>query len=97
MSEKPNQDSTKTTENIGLLKLNDHKAGMQGLDTERINQIIEEASKGSKFYQHKQKNQEKINKKIAELKTLCDKLTDEQKKAARAKVLFAYKLNDVAL
>lgn len=68
------------------MKLNDHKAGMQGLDTNKINQIIEDASKGSKFYQHKQKNQERINVKIADMKAACDKLTAEQKKLARAKV-----------
>lgn len=87
MTEKPNVDPSKASENIGLLKLNDHKAGMQGLDTERINQIIEEASKGSKFYQHKQKNQERINQKITELQQQCSKLTEEQKKAAQVKVL----------
>jgi len=48
---------------LGVMKLNDHKAGMAGLDVTRINQIIEEASKGSKFYQHKQKTQERIDKK----------------------------------
>ena len=40
---------------LSLMTLNANKAGMEGLDTEKINQIIEEASKGSKFYQHKQK------------------------------------------
>ena len=29
-----------------IMSLNDNKAGMQGLDKERINQIIYEASKG---------------------------------------------------
>jgi hypothetical protein len=48
---------------LGVMKLNDHKAGMDGLDVTRINQIIEEASKGSKFYLHKQKTQERIDKK----------------------------------
>jgi len=31
---------------ISMMALNDNKAGMQGLDKERINQIIYEASKG---------------------------------------------------
>ena len=73
-------------ENLGLMKLNDHKAGMQGLDTAKINQIIEEASKGSQFYLHKQKNQERIDAKIANMKAACAKLTEEQKKLARVKV-----------
>lgn len=88
MSEKTTiSEPQKCGENIGLLKLNDHKAGMQGLDTERINQIIEEASKGSKFYQHKQKSQERINQKISELRASCEKLTEDQKMAARIKVV----------
>lgn len=74
------------TESLGIMKLNDHKAGMQGLDTEKINQIIEEASKGSQFYQHKLKNQERINVKIANLKLSCSKLSEEQKTLARSKV-----------
>lgn len=74
--------------NLGIMKLNDHKAGMQGIDTGKINQIIEQASKGSKFYQHKQKNQEKINVKIADMKAACARLTEEQKKCARAKVSY---------
>ncbi|KAK4025234.1 hypothetical protein OUZ56_014309 [Daphnia magna] len=74
------------TESLGVMKLNDHKAGMQGLDTAKINQIIEEASKGSQFYQHKQKNQERINAKIANLKASCAKLTEEQKKLGRFKM-----------
>ncbi|KAK7478420.1 hypothetical protein BaRGS_00030345 [Batillaria attramentaria] len=34
------------------MQLNDHKAGMQGLDKEHINQIIYEASKGSRFFEN---------------------------------------------
>ena len=33
------------------------KAGMTGLDKEKINQIIENASKGSKFYAKQKENQ----------------------------------------
>lgn len=34
---------------MSRMLLNDNKAGMSGLDKERINQIIFEASKGSYF------------------------------------------------
>ena len=85
-ADRPPEIPNYANENLGIMKLNDHKAGMQGLDTARINQIIEEASKGSKFYLHKQKSQERINAKIAEMKAACAKLTEEQKKAARVKV-----------
>lgn len=87
MAENPPLETPKCAQdNLGIMKLNDHKAGMQGLDTVKINQIIEEASKGSKFYQHKQKNQERINTKIAEMKLANSKLTEDQKRIARAKV-----------
>ena len=72
---------------LGIMKLNDHKAGMEGLDTDKINQIIESASKGSKFYLHKQKSQERINKKILDLKSALAKLTEEQRVSARLKVI----------
>ena len=35
---------------MSRMLLNDNKAGMQGLDKEKINQIIYEASKGKTFY-----------------------------------------------
>ena len=52
---------------VGLMTLNDTKAGMDGLDTERINSIIEDASKGSKFYEAKAKNQKRIDEQIENL------------------------------
>ena len=52
----------------GLMSLNCNKAGMGGLDREKINQIIEAASKGSKFYKKKQEDQKRINGQVAELK-----------------------------
>ena len=42
---------------LKVLSVNTTKAGMGGLDTEKINSIIAEASKGSKFYEAKSKNQ----------------------------------------
>lgn len=55
MGDSDHESSSKDAESLKLMELNANKAGMQGLDTQRINQIIEEASKGSKFYQHKLK------------------------------------------
>ena len=34
-----------------------HKAGMDGLDEEKINKVMEEATKGSKFYAKKKADQ----------------------------------------
>ena len=38
--------------NVNVMTLNCNKAGMEGLDKEKINQIIEAASKGSKVSAH---------------------------------------------
>jgi hypothetical protein len=59
---------------------------MQGLDKERINQIIEAASKGSKFYEHKKKQQARVDAKAAELIAKRNQLTAEQLRVASEKV-----------
>lgn len=60
------------------MALNDTKAGMEGLDVQRINQIIEEASKGSKFYIHQQNQQDKLNVRIQNILESFNNLTEEQ-------------------
>ncbi len=49
--------SSSGSKTMSVLSLNTTKAGMEGLDKERINAIVTEASKGSKFYDAKSKNQ----------------------------------------
>ena len=56
------------------MSLNCNKAGMAGLDKEKINQIIESASKGSKFYKKKQEDQARIDGQVAELKLSLSRL-----------------------
>ncbi|XP_048360039.1 DNA polymerase kappa isoform X2 [Sphaerodactylus townsendi] len=58
--------------------LNDNKAGMQGLDKEKINRVIMEASKGSKFYEHELKKDQQVNKRIEKILKLKSKITDQQ-------------------
>ena len=43
------------------MALNATKAGMTGLDTDRINAIIAEASKGSNFFKAKEKSQARLD------------------------------------
>jgi len=57
------------------MALNTTKAGMGGLDVDTINQKIQEASQGSKFHEHKKKEQLKIDKKISDMKFQLEKLT----------------------
>ena len=45
-----------------VMELNCGKAGMEGLDKERVNAVIEEASRGSKFYAAKMRAQERISR-----------------------------------
>ncbi|VDL19140.1 unnamed protein product [Hymenolepis diminuta] len=54
--------------------INLHKAGMEGLDPETINKIIEENSKGSKFYENEMRRgailKEQVEEKLAKLRSL---------------------------
>ena len=72
-----------TTGGCGLMSLNCNKAGMGGLDRERINQVIEAASKGSKFYKKKQEDQKRIDCQVAELQEALKKLSPGQVERAR--------------
>ncbi|KAL8616660.1 hypothetical protein ACOMHN_031642 [Nucella lapillus] len=48
------------------MQLNDHKAGMQGLDKEHINQIIYEVSKGSRFFENERRKEEQMQQRLQE-------------------------------
>jgi len=69
--------------NLGLMALNDTKAGMEGLDKESISKVIEEASKGSKFYAKKQEDQARISQQAKEMKLALDAFTPSELEAAR--------------
>ncbi|EMP31423.1 DNA polymerase kappa [Chelonia mydas] len=78
-------DSTKkvinTSDDGGFLLrvgLNDNKAGMQGLDKEKINKIIMEATKGSRFYENELKKDQQVNQRIEKMMQLKDKITSQQ-------------------
>ncbi|XP_077203486.1 DNA polymerase kappa isoform X2 [Paroedura picta] len=66
--------------------LNDNKAGMQGLDKEKINKVIMEASKGSKFYEHELKKDQQVNKRIEKILKQKSKITDQQIMKAQLQV-----------
>ncbi|XP_065517211.1 DNA polymerase kappa isoform X2 [Lathamus discolor] len=58
--------------------LNDNKAGMQGLDKEKINKIIMEATKGSRFYENELKKDQQVNQRIEKMMQLKEKITAQQ-------------------
>ena len=57
------------------------KAGMQGLDKAKVNQIILEASKGSRFHNELRKD-EQISNRISSMMNKLSKVTDAQKAAS---------------
>ncbi|XP_068952348.1 DNA polymerase kappa isoform X3 [Petaurus breviceps papuanus] len=76
-SAKENNDSDKD----GLLLrmgLNDNKAGMEGLDKEKINKIIMEATKGSKFYENELKKEKQVNQRIENMMQQKSQITTQQ-------------------
>ncbi|XP_070794920.1 DNA polymerase kappa [Pituophis catenifer annectens] len=77
--ENANQDNASSREGLLLrMGLNDNKAGMQGLDKEKINKIIMEASKGSRFYENELKKDQQVNKRIEKMLKLKSKITEQQ-------------------
>lgn len=62
---------------VSRMLLNDNKAGMSGVDKERINQIIFEASKGSKYFENERKKEEQVTKRIEEQKQKQKTITQE--------------------
>lgn len=65
---------------LSRIGLNTNKAGMEGLDKTKIDQIIIQASKGSKYYenelQKERKVKEKIDTMLKELKQLSPSAID---------------------
>jgi len=71
-----------------IISLNDSKAGMQGLDLEKINKIITESSEGSKFYEHKRKVKERLEQKAREMRQQYDGLSSSAIEESQRKVRF---------
>ncbi|XP_061875435.1 DNA polymerase kappa isoform X3 [Colius striatus] len=66
--------------------LNDNKAGMEGLDKEKINKIIMEATKGSRFYENELKKDQQVNQRIEKMMQLKEKITTQQLLKAQLQV-----------
>ncbi|NXY43092.1 POLK polymerase, partial [Ceuthmochares aereus] len=66
--------------------LNDNKAGMQGLDKEKINKIIMEATKGSRFYENELKKDQQVNQRIEKMMQIKEKVTRQQLLKAQLQV-----------
>ncbi|XP_067294356.1 DNA polymerase kappa isoform X2 [Pseudorasbora parva] len=71
---------------LSRIALNDNKAGMEGLDRDKINKIILEASKGSKFYENELKKERQVNQRIEKMMEQKSRITKDQMKQAQAEV-----------
>lgn len=49
---------------------------MEGVDKERVQKIVYEMSKGSKYFENEQRKESIINQKIEQLRSHCLKLTE---------------------
>ena len=67
---------------LSRIGLNSHKAGMEGLDRDKINQIILDASKGSKYYQNEVRKDQEITKRVDHMLATLKNITTGQKAAA---------------
>lgn len=71
---------------LSRIALNDNKAGMEGLDRDKINKVILETSKGSRFYENELKKERQVNQRIEKMMEQKAKITKEQMKQAQAEV-----------
>ncbi|KAM9252783.1 DNA polymerase kappa [Dugong dugon] len=66
--------------------INDNKAGMDGLDKEKINKIIMEATKGSRFYENELKKEKQVNQRIKNMMQQKAQVTSQQLRKAQLQV-----------
>ncbi|XP_078106675.1 DNA polymerase kappa isoform X1 [Sander vitreus] len=71
---------------LSRMALNDNKAGMEGLDRDKINKIIMESSKGSRFYENELKREQQVNQRIEKMMLQKAQITEQQLKKAQAEV-----------
>ena len=69
---------------LSRIGLNTNKAGMEGLDKEKIDQIIIQASKGSKYYENELQKERKVKEKIQTMLKELNQLTSTAKEASLA-------------
>lgn len=70
-------------EKRSLIEINDTKAGMEGLDKEKINQMIKEISKDSPFYKHQLEREKRIDSQTEKMIHKWSTFSDAQKASAK--------------
>ncbi|XP_014663907.1 PREDICTED: DNA polymerase kappa-like [Priapulus caudatus] len=71
----PEKHGQKDSTIMNRMRLDDNKAGMQGLDRDRISQVILEASKGSRFYENEQRKEVQMQQRLSHQQDALSKLT----------------------
>ncbi|XP_072520671.1 DNA polymerase kappa [Salminus brasiliensis] len=71
---------------LSRMALNDNKAGMEGLNRDKINKIILETSKGSRFYENELKKEQQVNQRIEKMLRHKAKITEQQIQKAQNEV-----------
>uniref|UniRef100_A0A8C8D6Q3 DNA polymerase kappa n=1 Tax=Oncorhynchus tshawytscha TaxID=74940 RepID=A0A8C8D6Q3_ONCTS len=71
---------------LSRMALNDNKAGMEGLNRDKINKIIMESSKGSRFYENELKKEQQVNQRIERMMLQKAHITEQQLSKAQAQV-----------
>ncbi|XP_008417080.1 DNA polymerase kappa [Poecilia reticulata] len=77
---------TKEENLLSRMALNDNKAGMEGLDRDKINRIIMEASKGSRFYENELKKEQQVNQRIEKMMHQKAQISEQLLQKAQAQV-----------
>lgn len=67
---------------LSRIGLNSNKAGMEGLDRDKINQVILQASKGSLYYQNEVRKDQEITRRVHHMLGVLKGLTADSKAAA---------------
>lgn len=70
-------------EELSRIGLNTHKAGMEGLDKPKIDQVILEASRGSKYYENELQKERKVTERTESLLKELQRLTPSEKHRAQ--------------
>ncbi|XP_020345790.1 DNA polymerase kappa-like isoform X2 [Oncorhynchus kisutch] len=71
---------------LSRMALNDNKAGMEGLDRDKINKIIMKSSKGSRFYENEMKKEQQVNQRIERMMLQKAHITEQQLSKAQTQV-----------
>lgn len=54
------------------------KAGMDGVDKEKVQRVLYEMSKGSKYFENEERKEAEIKQKIEYMRSRCEKLTEAE-------------------